>query len=84
MNTNTRDIPVTMLLNEAEFSEFKTACSKADVKHSVILRTLSHAWMRRQTHDRRHRRRPEYTGHTQNIPMSVPAKGGKGGFHVRL
>lgn len=82
---NTKNIPVTMLLSEVEFSEFKNACSKADVKHSVILRNLSHAWMRRQqSNDRRHRFRPEYTGRTQNIPMSVPAKGGSTGFHVRL
>ena len=82
---NTKNIPVTMLLSEVEFNDFKAACTKADVKHSVILRNLSRAWMRRQhTNDRRHRLRPEYTGRTQNIPMSVPAKGGSTGFHVRL
>lgn len=84
MNANTRNIPVTTLFSENEFSDFKKACANADVKQSAQLRSLAHAWMRRQTNDRRHRRRPEYTGHIQNMPMSVPAFGGKGNFHVRL
>lgn len=82
MNTNTRNIPVTMLMSEDEYGDFKKACSAADIKHSVLLRDLSHAWMRRQPNVRRAVSRRECRGHMQHIPISAP--GGKGSFHVRL
>ncbi|MFZ6773059.1 hypothetical protein ACO0LB_10135 [Undibacterium sp. SXout7W] len=82
MNTSTRNFPITMLLNEEEFNDFKSTCKQADVKHSAQLRTLSLAWMYRQKNGSRQKRRTEYTGRTQNV--SIPAKGGKGIFHVRL
>lgn len=82
MKTVTRNIPVTMLMNEAEYGDFKKACSAADVKHSVLLRDLSHAWMRRQPHSSRPSKRREYRSHVHHLPISVP--GGKGSFHVRL
>lgn len=77
-------IPVTMLLSDDDFSEFRAEAKKADIKHSILLRNLSKGWIEQQKlKDSRRCFKKECTGNTHKVRTSASTKG-ISGFRPRL